>query len=153
MVNKSGFSLIELIVVIGLLSLLMLAISSTMLMSIVSSNRVRIATSTKQAGNYALGQMQILIRNARDIKTCAPASLTITNLDGGNTQIYFADSRVASNSGVYLTPENTKTTNFVLSCEPIDHPTLVNLSFDLKDNSSDSNPILHFATSINLRNQ
>ncbi len=62
MALKKGFSLIELIVVIGLLSLLMLAISSTMLMSIISSNRIRTTTKIKQAGGYAINQIQSMIR-------------------------------------------------------------------------------------------
>jgi len=151
MVNKSGFSLIELIVVIGLLSLLMMAISSTMLMSIISSNRLRIATSTKQAGNYALGQMQILIRNARSIKECIPSKLTIQNLDGDQTIFTVIDNHVASNSA-YLTPDDFSVSALSFSCDSPDL-TLVNLSFNLQDNHSTSNPTLHLETSVNLRNE
>lgn len=160
---KKGFSLIELTVVIGLLSLLMLAITTTMLMSMITGNRIRTATKVKQAGSYALTQIQSMIRNAKAISLCdsSAASLTLTNLDGGSTQI-IAESdgtnvRIASGSGTYLTPENLSTYNFSLVCQPSDtEPNLVNLSFDLKDSLNSGavdNPLVHFETSVNLRNQ
>lgn len=162
MVKKHGFSLIELVVVIGLLSLLMLAISSTMLMSMISSNRIRTTTKVKQAGNYALGQIQGIVRNAKSITSCIPdlpdTSITLINQDGGTTQILTEEGRIASNSGTYLTPDNLEATVFDISCEPtVDNPTLIKVSFDLKSKlateRSTSNPTLHFETSINLRNE
>lgn len=158
MALKKGFSLIELIVVIGLLSLLMLAISSTMLMSMVSSNRVRTVTKVKQAGNYALGQIQNMVRGAKIISLCdsTDESITLINLDGGETQIFLESERIASNSGFYLIPDNLTVTNFNLTCNPDDlEPHFIDISFDLRDNQttqSVQSPLLHFATSINLRN-
>lgn len=161
--NKPGFSLIELIVVIGLLSLLMLAISSTMLMTIVSSNRIRTSAKVKQAGNYAIGQMQSLLRSAKTVISCtSPESIVFINYDGGQTELLAqADAnnltRIASNSGTYLTPDNLSTTNFSLTCEPSDaDPSLVKISFDLEDTVATrelENPLLHFETSVSLRNQ
>lgn len=166
MVKKSGFSLIELTVVIGLLSLLILAISSTMLMSIVSSNRIRTTTKVKQAGNFAITQIQTMLRNAKAISLCDSTNSTVSfiNPDGGETFLTSEidnsglHTRIASGSGIYLTPANTDMgTSFSLSCEPIgDNPTLVKLSFDLQDTLSarpTENPLLHFETSINLRNE
>lgn len=169
--TKKGFSLIELLVVIGLLSLLMLAISSTMLMSIISSNRIRTSTKVKQAGNYALGQIQAMIRNAKSISVCRDdiSSTTFTNPDGGSTTILSESDgtnyRIASNSGVYLTPANLTVSSFSLNCLPFStNPltgetgtTLIKVSFDLKDQLTTSrtteNPLLHFETSVNLRNE
>lgn len=162
MALKRGFSLIELIVVIGLLSLLMLAISSTMLMSIVSSNRVRTITKVKQAGGYAIGQIQSMVRSAKSITTCDSATpgIILVGQDGGTTEI-IAESdgtttRIASNSGVYITPVNMETTTFAITCEPSEEePTLIKFSFDLQDTRSAAgtqNPALHFETSINTRN-
>lgn len=162
MVLKRGFSLIELIVVIGLLSLLMLAISSTMLMSIVSSNRVRTTTKVKQAGNYALGQIQAMVRGSKWISSCdsANSSLIIVNQDGDTTELLAQDDgsniRIASNSGVYITPENMSVSSYSLTCLPDDtNPTLFKFMFDLQDKNtttSTQNPVLHFETTINNRN-
>lgn len=164
MALKQGFSLIELIVVIGLLSLLMLAISSTMLMSIISSNRIRTTSTVKNAGNFALTQLQGMIRNSKSIITCDSDNSTISyvNPDGGTTSIMAetVDSfgKIASNSGVYITPGNVSVTSFSLSCEPDDsNPSLVKISFDMQDVISTKrpteNPILHFETSVNIRNE
>jgi len=165
MVKKSGFSLIELIVVIGLLTLLMLAISSTMLMSIVSSNRIRTTTKVKQAGNYALGQIQGMIRNAKSVKLCSSTtdSMTIVNPNGSSTMIMLESAKIASNSGVYLTPADLTVSNFTLTCLPgnttptLSNTTLIKVAFDLKSSlttqKATENPLLHFETSVNLRNE
>lgn len=165
MALKKGFSLIELIIVVGLLGLLMLAISSTMLMSIVSSNRIRLTTKTKQAGNYAIGQIQTLVRNAKDITACNSAAATFINQDGGSTSISLQSSRIASNSGIFLTPANLTVSTFTLTCLPDTTPplispdnitSLIKISFDLRDalsTQSIQNPLLHFETSINVRNE
>jgi len=162
MVTKQGFSLIELIVVMGLISLLMLAISGIMLMSIVSSNRIRTTTNVKQAGNYALGQIQGLIRNAKQIVSCntSNATIVIVNPDGESTTIQAIevglDTRISSNSGVYLTSDNLTVPTFSIECFPDTiTPTLIKVSFELKNNSTTAinNPSLHFETSVSPRNQ
>lgn len=160
MVKKSGFSLIELTVVIGLLSLLILAISSSMLMTIISSNRIRNVAKVKQAGNFALGQMQEMIRSAKTVVSCTSvdSNITILNFDGGTTNFINENNRIASNSGVYITPDNMTTSSYSVTCSPNDtDPTLVNISFDLMDSAitkkDHENPTLHFETAVSLRNQ
>jgi prepilin-type N-terminal cleavage/methylation domain-containing protein len=164
MAIKNGFTLIELIVVIGLLGLLSVAISSIMLTSLVSSSSVRSATKVKQAGTYVLGQVQNLIRNAKEVVICesgaTPPLITIVNPDGGQTTLTSesdgTNTRIASNSGNYLTPPSLAVSNYLLSCNPSDtDPTLVNFSFDLEDTQSPrtTTPAIHFETSVNLRNR
>lgn len=166
----NGFSLIELTVVIGLLSLLILAISSTMLMSIISSNRIRTVTKVKQAGSYAVNQLQSMIRSAKIITNCvssansATPSLTFINPDGGETLIVSeldaeGTMRLASKSATvsHLTPGKLDVQSFFLACEPSDlEPALIKLSFNLKDLREGRNtesPTLKFETSISLRNE
>jgi prepilin-type N-terminal cleavage/methylation domain-containing protein len=163
-----GFSLIELIVVVGLLAILMLAISSSILMSVISSNRIRTVTITKQAGNYALDQIQSMIRNAKDISICDPAIVSIVHSDGSSsvlsTQTNNGVNRIISNSDVFLTPANVSVSDFLFSCLPDQTPPasnlgntdLIKISFSLKNTTvsrTSENPTLHFETSINLRNQ
>lgn len=161
MAIKRGFSLIELTVVIGLIGILALAISSIMLTSIVTSNRVRTATKIKQSGNFALVQIQGMLRSAKTIVSCDSLSSTIviTGQDGEPTTLATesdgTNTRIASNSGYYLTPVNSNVTSYSLTCEPNDSEiSLVKLSFDLTDTSSEAqNPTHHFETSVNLRNE
>lgn len=162
MALKNGFSLIELIVVIGLLSLLTLAISSTMLMSIVSSSRVRTITKVKQSGGYALGQIQSMIRSSKFITACESTtpSISLVGQDGGSTDIFIETdgsiSRIASNSGTYLSPSNMEVSSFTIDCEPTEtEPSLIKISFDLhaaRTESGIQNPTLHFETSVSTRN-
>lgn len=166
MALKRGFSLIELIIVVGLLSLIMLAISSSMLMTIVSTSRIRTTTKVKQAGNYALNQFESMIRSAKGLNSCNSTTSTanITNQDGNTTDIFLENSQIASNSGNYLTPSNFTISTFVLTCLPGDtaamsenNTNLIKISFDLKDSQTTKrtteNPLLHFETSVNLRNE
>lgn len=156
---KKGTSIIELVVVIGLISLLALAMSAIMLTTIVSSNRVRRLTQIKQAGDYALGQIQTLIRNARSIESCDPDTDTLTtiNPDGGLTEISLTNARIASNSGIYLTQDTLTASAFSITCEPITEPVLFQISFDLSQGSDSGNArenaTLHFETTTTLRNE
>lgn len=161
---KSGFSVIELTVVIGLLSMLALAMSAIMLTTIVSSNRVRTLTKIKQAGDHSLNQLQSLVRNARGIVLCDSVNSTgtIINPDGRETTILLENDtdgtpRIASNSGIYLTPGDLKVANFGFLCSPSDdNPRLVTVSFDLSTLSVSTNPkenpLLHFTATSELRN-
>lgn len=164
---KRGTSVIELTVVIGLISLLALAISAIMLTTTLSSNRLRRLTQIKQAGDFALTQIQSLIRNSRDIIACDPDAdiITIINPDGGATDITLeldtetsTSYRIASNSGVYLTPNQLNVTAFNLSCEPnTTDPSLFKVSFDLSQLESSGNDrensTLHFETTTTIRNE
>ena len=156
---KKGTSIIELVVVVGLISLLALAMSAIMLTTIVSSNRVRRLTQIKQAGDYALTQIQTLIRNARSIELCDPDTdlLMTVNPDGGTTEISLENGRIASNSGVYLTQDTLTASAFSLTCEPATEPVLFQISFDLSQGNSSGNAresaTLHFETTTTLRNE
>ena len=161
---KRGTSIIELVVVIGLISLLSLAMSAIMLTTIVSSNRVRRLTQIKQAGDIALNQVQTLIRNSRQINFCDSDNniLTTKNPDGGTTDILVEEdlgaSRLASNSGVYMTPNNLTIANFDITCEPNDtEPLLIKMSFDMTQTNSSGNTrenaSIHFETTTGIRNE
>lgn len=161
---KKGTSIIELVVVIGLISLLALTMSAIMLTTITSSNRVRRLTQIKQAGDIALNQIQTLIRNSRDIDSCDSDNdiLTTINPDGGTTNIMLENddtsARIASNSGTYMTPNNLLVTSFNVSCEPnSETPVLFNISFDISHTNSSGNsrenPTVHFETTTGIRNE
>lgn len=156
---KKGTSIIELVVVIGLISLLALAMSAIMLTTIVSSNRIRRVTQVKQAGDYVINQVQTLIRNARYIESCDPVNdvLTTLNPDGRTTEILLENGRIASNSGTYMTSDTLTASNFALSCEPTDNPVLIKIEFDMTQKTvsgnARENSSLHFETTTNLRNE
>lgn len=160
---KKGTSLIELVVVIGLIALLSLAMSAIMLSTIISSNRVRRLTELKQAGDIALNQIQTLIRNSRNIESCSSSAnlLTTTNPDGKTTDIYSesdgVSTRIASNSGIYITPDTILVNNFDIICQPDDTTaTIFKISFDLTHRvaagNNRENSTIHFETTTSTRN-
>lgn len=159
---KKGTSLIELVIIIGLISLLALAMSAIMLTTITSSNRIRRLTQIKQAGDYTLNQIQTLIRNSLNIESCDPDNNTLSTLnpDGNISNIFLEDyndtTRVASNSGIYMTPSNLVVTNFTINCDPIDQPVLFKIGFDIAQLDTSGKPhenaTIHFETTTNIRN-
>ena len=158
---KQGYSLIELTIVVGLISILSIAISAIVLSTIVSSSRIKAQVRIRQTGDYAVGQLQTIIRNSREVSLCETASnsLLLLNEDGEETQLFLEGDQIASNSGVYLTPDDTAVTNFVLTCLPSDEaPELIRLSFTLGraetgNLRTSENPSENFTTSVELRNR
>lgn len=153
-----GYTLIELTVVVGLLAILSVGISSVVLLNTVSVTRTRNLTHVRESGDFALNQLKQLIRNAKTIKTCNNSTneLTLVNQDGGYTKLLSEDSRIASNSGIYLTPSDISITSFGITCLPDETtPSLVKLIFTAQlagDTSVRTSPTLNFETSISLRN-
>jgi len=161
---KKGNSIIELTVVVGLISLLALAMSAIMLTTMTSSTRIKRLTKIKQSGDFALTQIQTLIRNAKDIVSCDSDEniLSIRNSDGGVTEIALENDsgvgRIASNSGIYITPPDLSVSNFSLTCEPsITEPTLFKFAFDITDPNpnlkTSENSSIHFETTTAVRNE
>lgn len=164
MKKNSGFSLVELMVVIGLVSLLSVAISSMVLTTIAQITRVRNQIRVRQSGDYALGQIQTMLRNSRTIISCDSVanSITIINPDGGTTLFLSEDLgdhvAIASNSGQYLTASDTTVGDtFDLECLPTDdNVNLVKISFTLNrailSDKAKENANIRYETSIELRN-
>jgi len=159
-----AYSLIELTIVVGLVAILAVAISSIVLVSITQSSRIRAQLRTRQTGDYAVTQLQTMLRNARTVVSCDSGDneITIQNPDGRTTtfasELDGNTTHIASNSGIYLTPDDvTVASSFELDCAPNDtSPTLVTISFDL-DKTEDTGrsletPPIHFETSVELRN-
>lgn len=159
---RKGYSLIELTIVVGLISVLAITISSIVLTTIVNSNRIRNQIRLRQIGDFAVGQMQTMIRNARKVTSCDQTADTITiqNPDGQTTRFYLETTYIASNSGTFnITPSDSTVTNFTITCEPsATEPKLVTVSFTLSktDNAGERAIEMQpqtYAFSVGLRNE
>lgn len=171
--KNKGYSLIELTIVVGLTSILAIAIAAIMMSSLLSSTRIRTAIKVRQTGDQALSQLQQLIRNARAVDLCVSDDptpendyLIVTGQDGNQTTIETEEIatgyyRIASSSAIttyYLNTDDTPASAFNLTCLPSDAaPTLVRVSFTLTNSASSArpfeNPNIIFETSAALRNQ
>lgn len=160
MKNKSGYSLIELTIVVGLISILSIAISAIVLTTTINSNRIKTQVRVRQTGDFAIGQIETIIRNSLNIVSCDSSGETVTlkNPDNQTTQLYFSLERIASNSGTYLTPADTQVSSFNVTCLPSDSsPQLVQVTFNLgrsddTNQRSLENPVHTFSTSAEPRN-
>lgn len=169
---QGGYTLVELVVVIGIVVVLLITATSLFYTTLIGGNKTNSAEAVKQAGQYALNQMSYLVYNARKIttnnqaQTCASSmvSLGVQNQDLATTvlasQTVSGKIRIASNSGVYLTPGNmTISSGPTFDCTSPGNgsPSTVTISFTLQkgvvgtDKARDIVSI-PFTTKVTLRN-
>lgn len=113
--NNKGFTLLELLIVVSLTVILMLSASALFLTFLVSNTKGNALQRVNEEGEYALSQMEFLIRNSIEIlpnssgQTCEQdmTELVIRSIDNGTTMFAAEEvggvTKIASNSGVYLT--------------------------------------------------
>lgn len=115
--SSAGFSLIELLTVITLTVMLLLTASVLFMTFLTGNSKIDSAQLVKQEGQYALSQMEFLLRNALELlpnesnNECASnmSQIKFKSLDGGVTTLLTEtdgeSEKIASNSGVYLTSD------------------------------------------------
>lgn len=131
--QQQGYSLIELLVVIGITVILMVTAVALFFTTLQGGGRTAGAEYAKQIGQNTVNQLTYLIRNARRIVpnregiTCANGmvSLGVEGLDGGITYLYSDQTnagRIASNSGTFLTPSDIYVTSaLAIDCTPANY--------------------------------
>lgn len=145
--NQSGYTMVELIVVVGIVIVILVAAVNLFYTTLIGGSKTSSAEAVKQAGQYALGQITYLVYNSRKLVpnnealTCAPGmvSLGVQNQDLANTifaaQTVSGNTRIASNSGIYLTPSNmTVSAGPTFSCSQASggSPPTIEISFTLQ---------------------
>lgn len=147
MKNQAGFTLFELLIAVSLTILLLLSASSLFMMFLIGNTKISGGKLVKAEGNYALSQMEFLLRNAIELLPNADdqqceldmTEIRLKSIDGGITSLFGeTDSgvdKIASNSGVYLTSG---------SVELVTGP-----EFDCTQSDDETNP--HITISFTLR--
>src|SRR3989339_275480 len=91
----TGFTFVELLVVITLMVMLMLTAASMFFTTLIGTGKTNSNFQVKEEGDYAISQMEFLLRNAVavDSATCAPggSEITFTNYDNGLTTLQLYD--------------------------------------------------------------
>jgi type II secretory pathway pseudopilin PulG len=170
--KKNGYTLVELVIVIAITIVLLVSATSLFFTTFVGGGKTASAEAVKQAGEYALSQMSYLIYNAHkltpnlDSITCAEnmSSIGIQNQDLQTTVLQKVTtgsiSRIASNSGIYLTPANMNVTagpNFSCTRASDGSSAVISVTFTLQkgvvgtDNTRDIISI-PFQTQMTMRN-
>ncbi|HZZ98844.1 MAG TPA: prepilin-type N-terminal cleavage/methylation domain-containing protein [Candidatus Saccharimonadia bacterium] len=168
--NQSGFSLIELLVVVALFAIISIAAVSLFLSTLRGSNVTNASAVIKQTGNYALDVMSYMVRDAQQITGCdsVAGTLTLLNRDGGTTQFFINNTnQIASNSAAAsITTNNVRvnpsdsdlagTLPAFVTCSPAVNPTTVTIRFVIRkgtkgvDNDTDI-VTQTFGTTVGLR--
>jgi len=172
---QRGFTLVEVLVVVSLTVIVMITAAGLFFATLVGNNKKDVVVSVKEEGDYAISQMEFLLRNAVELvpdpafpaaPICPPSSSRITfkSGDDGVTTLFNNNGRIASqsassNTPVYLTSSTVtlSPSDPVFKCTRIatNYGTYVNISFTLSKQSPDfsapSTVTQVFSTSVNLR--
>ncbi|HUV43035.1 MAG TPA: type II secretion system protein [Patescibacteria group bacterium] len=165
MVKKKGFTLIEILVVVSLFGIIAVIGSGSFFSLLRGSTKSKTVSAVKQNGDYALGVMERMIRNARYLEensneqTCelGMTRIKIKNPDGGSTEFSCDSSTISSNSGELISGGLTLSSCAFDCREDGDlDPDVVAISFTLLSGASVGHPeegaVIDFKTTISLRN-
>lgn len=165
--NQSGFTFIELLVVVVVLISTGMVIGAILFSSLRGASKASILITARQNGDYAISQMTKTIRNAKsfggveNITDCSSQdvsthfnSVKITNPDNSET-VYSCDSLDSFfDTNLVKTTENS----CYFTCSqnsPSDSPTIgINFTLAQKtDNATVENTVsIPFSTSVQIRN-
>ena len=150
-----GFTLIEIVVVAGIMALFSLTLISVFLATVRSGSKAQLLQAGHQEGDFALQQMAQIIRGAKAVSNCG-ASITVTSASGAEIIFSESDNRVASDSS-YLTGTLAEVTNLNFGCYP-GHlgNQVVTLTLELNarplgDGQVQEQFVQEFATSVSTR--
>ena len=150
--KKCGFSLIELLVVVGLIGVIMVFTVGLLFSILQASRKSEALTTVRQKGSHVLELISTMIRNATEITACSSTSLTITNYDGGSTTFNCSDSSISSNSAVLLS-SGVSSCNFSCSFGERGIPDSATIELTLFSEGDLGDQVsLTFTTSASLRN-
>ncbi len=162
--RKTGYTLIEIIIVVGILGIIA-TVGSVMFFSILkSSTKTKIFHLVKQDGDYALSVMVRMIRNARELvsptEDSVTSSITIKNPDG-RTTTFACDSYLITSNSASLISSGVKVSDCnnifdVKVGEPGIKPAEIKINFSLTPAEEGARPEekveVDFQTGVILRN-
>lgn len=173
-VKADGFTLIEILVVIFVLSTIGVLVAVIITSSLRGTSKTNAITAVRQNGFFAIAQMTKMIQNARKLDSpypCTPAptptpqpsyqSISIVSVDGGQTTFrcnYGSPPTIASNSGSLLNTSSVALDSCSFTCSQVSvgDPPIIGISFVLKQKRADSffeqSASIPFQTSVVMRN-
>lgn len=99
---KRGFTIIELLVVIGIISILGTITADIFLSVTRSYNKASVIAAIEQSGNIALSQMTTEIRNARSVSPASGTTSTLTIINADSVQVVFSFVPSTSTTNGYV---------------------------------------------------
>jgi len=164
--TQSGFTLLELLTVIGILSIIGTIVVSVITITLRTTKKADLLEAARQNGDNALTQMVKSIRYAQSINapaTCVPttttSSITITSLaDYQQTTYSCANNTIASNGASLIdnTSMSVSACSFVCTQATVDDPQTITIQYTLIPKNpgsfAETNFTIPFQTSVTLRN-
>jgi len=170
---QAGFTLLEVLVATSITVVMMIAATGLFLATLRTSTKNSQVSAIKTDGDYALSQIEFLLRNAVTIvpdpqaplgAVCSAgmSSISFKLRDGGTTTLTSANSLIASKSATaanpsYLTSPSTTLSNLLFDCSQAgtNYGTYVTASFTLSKDETNSNTpntiTQDFRTSVSVR--
>ncbi|KKU96317.1 MAG: hypothetical protein UY27_C0001G0010 [Candidatus Gottesmanbacteria bacterium GW2011_GWA1_48_13] len=177
MKKQKGFTLLEILVAIGILAIVGTLIVQVFFTTTRANSKTEVQKNVKQNGDFAIEAMSRLIRSARSVSSSCTAggatteSLTLINEHGRTTTFgCLLDgevTRVASTSGArtdYLTDQNltlggascTQDSLQFVCTAPADQPAMVSITFGLSQKGTPPDQFekasASFQTTVAIRN-
>ncbi|MGB9585897.1 MAG: four helix bundle protein [Anaerolineales bacterium] len=157
--RSRGFTLIEIMVVVGILGIIAVVGSGAFFSILRGSTKTKTLQMVKQNGDYAISVMERMIRNARSVSG-GGNSITITNPDGMNTTFSCSGNMIASNSASLVSSEvKVDDCSNVFTVTPGEvgiRPAVVKINFNLSQAGTPTRPeeqaSINFQTTVSLRN-
>jgi prepilin-type N-terminal cleavage/methylation domain-containing protein len=138
-IYQHGFTLVEILVAVTLSVILLAAASGLFFATLRSDSKKNYVSDLKDTGDYAMSQIEFLLRNAVALERleptapyCAPGmnQILFRSIDNGVTILFEEEGRIASES-VNLGVAGAVDTKYLTG----DQLTVSNLSFDCKQSS------------------
>jgi len=164
--RKNGFTLIEMMIVVGILGIIAVVGSGAFFSILRGSTKTKTLQMVKQNGDYAISVMERMIRNARALTSptanSTVTSITIKNPDGKETTFSCGGTpaTIASNGASLLSSEvkvNDCSNIFEVTVgQPEIRPAVVKINFNLSPAVASTRPeeqaTVNFQTTVTLRN-
>ena len=164
MLNTSGMSLIEILVVIGIFAVLGVMTTQAVVLSLSGGKKTENTIKVRENINYSFSVIERQLRNADSITDCTNAiPLAISYLDQNGVSASFSCANLGAatvghiaSSGAQLTNNTVDVTSCTFTCLPGTgaSPDSVKVTVTAQDATSTgaSNSIITSSTSVSLRN-
>lgn len=160
--HRTGFTLLELLVVVGIIGFILIVIVQLFGFTLSGSSKSRVLASLKEDGQFALSNMERAVRRAKQVQTCSGSTLTVVVVEmvGGlpvdTTYAYTLTGAKILLNGTALTSAAADVVSFTctLIAASQGKPAVVTLTLTLQKMSAsiDEQALAQtFQTSVSLR--
>ena len=176
-IYQHGFTLVEILVAITLSIILLAAASGLFFATLRSDSKKNYVTDLKDTGDYAMSQIQFLLRNAISLERTDPNAafctqgmnrIVLRSIDNGVTALFEQGGRIASQSvdpatgGIistkYLTGQHLTASSLRFNCQQasLNNGTYLDIGFTLTYATTSAQFVgdtgtENFSTTLNIR--